>query len=188
MVKNLHGGTGTKSLARKHQNKQKGDHIRLPDCEEEQFAYVEKMLGNGMCEVFTNDNIRLIGHIRNKFRGRQKRHNTITKGMILLIGLRTWESTLKNCDILTIYDDNDIKQIKNKPDINIDNLIKMQLTTTFTDTSYDESSGFEFTNQEKDDEDDEVIEKNIIDALKDIEKLDVVKGKIIKIRIEELES
>ena len=34
----------------------------------------------------------------------------------------------------------------------------------------------------------EVIEKNIIDALKDIEKLDVVKGKIIKIRIEELES
>ena len=34
----------------------------------------------------------------------------------------------------------------------------------------------------------EVIEKNIIDALKDIEKLEVVKGKIIKIRIEELES
>ena len=31
-------------------------------------------------------------------------------------------------------------------------------------------------------------EKNIIDALKDIEKLDVVKGKIVKIRIEELES
>ena len=34
----------------------------------------------------------------------------------------------------------------------------------------------------------EVIEKNIIEALKDIEKLEVVKGKIIKIRIEELES
>uniref|UniRef100_A0A6C0FBZ3 S1-like domain-containing protein n=1 Tax=viral metagenome TaxID=1070528 RepID=A0A6C0FBZ3_9ZZZZ len=161
MVKNLHGGTGTKSLARKHQNKPKGDHIRLPECDEEQFAYVEKMLGNGMCEVFTNDNIRLIGHIRNKFRGRQKRHNTITKGMILLIGLRTWESTLKNCDILTIYDDNDIKQIKNKPDIKIENLIKMQLTSTFTDTSQDESSGFEFINQENDEEDDEVIEKNI---------------------------
>ena len=39
MVKNLHGGTGTKSLARKHQNKQKGDHIRLPDCEEEPVSY-----------------------------------------------------------------------------------------------------------------------------------------------------
>ena len=34
----------------------------------------------------------------------------------------------------------------------------------------------------------EVLEKNIIDALKDIENLDVVKGKIVKIRIEELDS
>lgn len=165
MVKNLHGGTGTKSLARKHQNKQKGDHIRLPECEEEQFAYVEKMLGNGMCEVFTNDNIRLIGHIRNKFRGRQKRHNTIAKGMILLIGLRTWESTLKNCDILTIYDDNDIKQIKNKPDIKIDNLIKMQLSSAFVQTERDEEDTLDFTNQQED-EDEEIVEKEIIPEFK----------------------
>jgi homoserine dehydrogenase len=34
----------------------------------------------------------------------------------------------------------------------------------------------------------EVLEKNIIDALKDIESLNVVKGKIVKIRIEELDS
>ena len=34
----------------------------------------------------------------------------------------------------------------------------------------------------------EVLEKNIIDALKDIENLEVVKGKIVKIRIEELDS
>ena len=34
----------------------------------------------------------------------------------------------------------------------------------------------------------EVLERNIVDALKDIENLDVVKGKIIKIRIEELDS
>ena len=34
----------------------------------------------------------------------------------------------------------------------------------------------------------EVLEKNIIDALQDIENLDVVKGKIVKIRIEELDS
>ena len=165
MVKNLHGGTGTKSLARKHQNKPKGDHIRLPECDEEQFAYVEKMLGNGMCEVFTNDNIRLIGHIRNKFRGRQKRHNTITKGMILLIGLRTWESTLKNCDILTIYDDNDIKQIKNKPDIKIDNLIKMQLSSAFVHTERDEEDTLEFTNQHEN-EDEEITEKEIIPEFK----------------------
>ena len=34
----------------------------------------------------------------------------------------------------------------------------------------------------------EVLEKNIVEALSSIEKLDVVKDKIVKIRIEELES
>ena len=149
MVKNLHGGTGTKSLARKHQTKAKNDHVRLPECIEEQFAYVDKMLGNGMCEVYTNDNTRLIGHIRNKFRGRQKRHNTIVTGAILLVGLRTWESTPKNCDILTIYDDNDIKQIKNKPDIAIDNLLKMQLSCNFVQAKSDDVNEISFENNEQ---------------------------------------
>jgi initiation factor 1A len=157
MVKNLHGGTGTKSLARKHQIKAKSDHVRLPECDEEQFAYVEKMLGNGMCEVYTNDNIRLIGHIRNKFRGRQKRHNTIIKGMILLVGLRTWESTAKNCDILTIYDDNDIKQIKNKPDVAIDNLLRMQLSDNFVQTKSEDVNEISFENNEQDDIEEEEI-------------------------------
>lgn len=157
MVKNLHGGTGTKSLARKHQAKTKSDHVRLPECEEELFAYVERMLGNGMCEVYTNDNIRLIGHIRNKFRGRQKRHNTIIKGMILLVGLRTWESTAKNCDILTLYDDNDIKQIKNKPDIAIDNLLRMQLSGNFVQTKSDDVNEVSFENNEQNDIEEEEI-------------------------------
>tara|TARA_B100000282_G_scaffold281614_1_gene243711 strand:- start:451 stop:987 length:537 start_codon:yes stop_codon:yes gene_type:complete len=161
MVKNLHGGTGTKSLARKHQVKHKSDHIRLPECEDEQFAYVEKMLGNGMCEVYTNDNLRLIGHIRNKFRGRQKRHNTITKGMILLVGLRTWESTSKNCDVLTIYDDNDIKQIKNKPDISIDNIIKMQSSNTFIVTSKKDEDDLEFTDAQDEEDEKETKNENI---------------------------
>ena len=152
MVKNLHGGTGTKSLARKHQSKGGSGHVRLPESEDEQFAYVEKMLGNGMCEVFTNDNKRLIGHIRNKFRGRQKRHNTIIKGMILLIGLRTWESVAKNCDILSIYDDNDMKQIKNKPDVHIDNLLKMQLSGNFVKAKSDDMDEITFESNEKEEE------------------------------------
>ena len=158
MVKNLHGGTGTKSLARKHQSKGRSEYVRLPESDEEIFAYVEKMLGNGMCEVFTNDNKRLIGHIRNKFRGRQKRHNTITKGMILLIGLRTWESISKNCDILSIYDDNDIKQIKNKPDVHIDNLLKMQLSGNFVKAKNDDVDEiiFESNEQQKEEEEDDI--------------------------------
>ena len=130
MVRNTTGGTKTKGLARKHQQKNSNSgHVRLPEGEEERFGYVSKMLGNGMCEIYiNNNNQRLIGHIRNKFRGRNKRHNLISSQMIVLVGLRTWESTLKNCDILCIYDDNEINQLKNRPGIGIDEVIKMQLT------------------------------------------------------------
>ena len=113
MVRNTTGGTRTKGLARKHQVR--GDSkLRLPDDELEQVACVTKMLGNGMCEIFTNKNERLIGHIRNKFRGRQKRHNMISTSAIVLVGLREWENPIKNCDILTIYDDSQVNQLKNK--------------------------------------------------------------------------
>lgn len=123
MVKNTKGGTGTKSLARKHQNNSATGKIRLPECELEVFAYVAKMYGNGMCEIITNDNTKLIGHIRNKFKGRHKRHNTIMINMIVLVGLREWESTPKNCDILYIYDDAHIKLIHDMPSYDISSLL-----------------------------------------------------------------
>ena len=126
MVRNIKGGTGTKGLARKHQKPSGNGHVRVPECDGEVFAYVSSMLGNGMCEIYLNSKNRLIGHIRNKFRGRQKRHNTIMRGMIVLIGLREWENPAKNCDILTIYEDNDIKQLKNNPNINIQDALDMQ--------------------------------------------------------------
>ena len=130
MVKNLKGGTGTKGLARKHQKTNNNGHVRVPECDGEVFAYVSSMLGNGMCEIYLNSKDRLIGHIRNKFRGRQKRHNTIMRGMIVLVGLREWENPAKNCDILTIYEDNDIKQLKNNPNIKIQDALDLQLANT----------------------------------------------------------
>jgi initiation factor 1A len=147
MVRNTTGGTKTKGLARKHQQKNTNSvHVRLPDGEEERFGYVSKMLGNGMCEIYISTNQRLIGHIRNKFRGRNKRHNLISSQMIVLVGLRTWESTLKNCDILCIYDDNEINQLKNRPGIGIDEIIKMQLTNNPSQVSGNTLEDDIFTN------------------------------------------
>jgi len=131
MVKNTTGGTGTKGLARKHQSR--GDNrLRLPECDLEQFAIVTKMLGNGMCEIYTNDNIRLIGHIRNKFRGKQKRNNMLSINSIVMIGLREWENPIKNCDILSIYENNQVEQLRNIPGIQISDLLKRQLSCVYT--------------------------------------------------------
>ena len=130
MVKNTTGGTGTKSLARKHQSGGNGG-LRLPECDLEKYGCITKMLGNGMCEIHTNDNTRLIGHIRNKFRGKQKRHNLLTVYSLVLVGLREWENPIKNCDILTLYDDSQVEQIKQIPNIKIDNVMQIRFAGTF---------------------------------------------------------
>lgn len=157
MVRNTTGGTRTKGLARKHQNK--GDSkLRLPDDELEQVACVTKMLGNGMCEIYTNKNERLIGHIRNKFRGRQKRHNMITTSAIVLIGLRAWENPIKNCDILTLYDDSQVNQLKNMPNIAIEHVLHLRHNLSNI-SQLNMKEEFDFTNE--DDEDTEEPQNTI---------------------------
>ena len=130
MVKNTTGGTGTKGLARKHQQSNSIERLRLPECELEQFACVTKMLGNGMCEIYTNNNVRLIGHIRNSFRGKNKRHNMVTPHSIVLVGLHEWEKIPKNCNIMVIYEPNQIEQLRNNPSVDINHVLRLQLSGT----------------------------------------------------------
>ena len=130
MVKNKTGGTGTKALARKNE-KSSSSRIRLAEDELEHYACVTKLFGNGMCEIYTNDNQKLIGHIRNKFRGKQKRHNLISLFSVVLVGLREWEKPAKNCDIMSIYDEMQIEQLKNMPGININHILHLRMSGTF---------------------------------------------------------
>lgn len=135
MVRNDKGGKGAKGLARKAVTGNRHDFLQLSSCSAEKYACVTKMFGNGMCEIITNDNLRLIGHIRSKFRGRQKRSNMITLFSIVLVGLHEWESVPKNCDILCIYDDIQMDQLKNLPQVNITNVLQIKLTNTTFATS-----------------------------------------------------
>ena len=123
MVKNTTGGTGAKSLARKNQVNDDDDHdagnFRMPTNDLEKIAIITKMLGNGMCEVYTNDDVRLIAHIRNKFRGKNKRHNLFAIHMFVIVGLREWENPPTNCDIISSF------SISNSfSPLSFDNLIK----------------------------------------------------------------
>jgi translation initiation factor IF-1 len=125
MVRNEKGGKGAKGLARKTQSSASSDKLRLSTCEFEQYACVTKIFGNAMCEIFTNDNVKLLCHIRNKFRGRQKRNNFISTHSIILVGLREWETPYKNCDLLFIYDDSHIEQLKHFPHVHIHHLLTL---------------------------------------------------------------
>jgi translation initiation factor IF-1 len=102
MVRNISGGTGTKALARKLT----GNHssvVPLPSNDLEKIAVVSKIHGSH-CDVLLEDGSSLICHIRNKFRGRNIRGNSISVGTFVLIGLREWESSTKNSDLLFVYD------------------------------------------------------------------------------------
>ena len=139
MVKNTTGGTGTKSIGRKHQTFNKHSTLRVSEDPLEIYGCVTKMLGNGMVEIRTDDDVKLLGHIRSKFRGRQKRHNIVSLLSIVLVGLRDFENPPKNCDIMCIYSDLDIDQLKEMPSVKIDNLVRLR-TNHFHSAGNNESN------------------------------------------------
>ncbi len=119
MVKNTNGGNKSKGLARKHNNNHQERSLRLSSCDLEVYGVVTKILGNGMFYVDTDEHKQLIGHIRNKFRGRSKRDNSIALASIVLIGFRDWEfPNFKNCDLLEVYDHNEINALNKIIDLN----------------------------------------------------------------------
>jgi translation initiation factor IF-1 len=125
MVKNTSGGTKTKGIARKHATAavSSGGALRVPTNPLEQIVIVSKMLGNGMCEVFNNDDVRFIAHIRNKFKGRHRRSNDISVNSFILVGLREWEKPCKNVDVIFVYDHFDSNALLSYPSINIHSLL-----------------------------------------------------------------
>ena len=104
MVRNISGGTGTKSLARKLTSNNSNREIPFPSDECEKIAIVSKIHGTHCDVVLVEDNATIICHIRNKFRGRNKRNNQISIGSYILVGLRSWQSSDKHSDLLFVYD------------------------------------------------------------------------------------
>jgi translation initiation factor IF-1 len=120
MVKNTTGGSKHKSMARKLVNAPVSNKIRFSEDEDECYAKVVKMLGNGMVHVnlvYKNDlHNNVVCHIRGKFRSRNKKNNLVTIGGTLLVGIRSWSSKLDACDLLCVYNDNQINSL-NLPSI-----------------------------------------------------------------------
>ena len=144
MVKNQHGGNRAKSFARKNEiSARTNQRLRLADEEGEVYACVTKLYGN-TCAISTIDGKKLIGHIRSKFSGRNKRGNIIGTNTIVLVGLREWESTPKNCDILEVYSANEVEQLKNIPKVQFERLYPYITNTDNTSAESEQDSGFTF--------------------------------------------
>ena len=114
MVKNAFGGSKSKSLARKHESSSTSHFIRMIQDPSEKFAIVQKIFGGSICQVFCDDLITRQAIIRGKFRGKGKRHNIISSGTLVLVGLRDFSHSLI-CDIIEVYSPNDFISISQKP-------------------------------------------------------------------------
>lgn len=127
MVRNVQGGSKSKSQGRKFSsNYVAKSAIRLSQDPLEQYACVIKVYGQGRCLIRTVDDAELQCVIRNKFRGRSKRNNVVGVSTVLLVGLREWEGpdNYKTCDVLEVYDAEDLNHLRSVPSTNVPRLDK----------------------------------------------------------------
>ena len=104
MVKNTKGGKGAKK--QKNSTSFESDPnktIIYKDNSNQQFyAQVEKVLGSSRYDVYCEDGVQRLAHMRGKLR-----RNRVQIGDILLIALREFQTDDKKCDIIHKYTDDE---------------------------------------------------------------------------------
>ena len=123
MVKNKKGGKGHKKFARKHLNiGGHRDKTRFPKVDGELFGIVTKVYGNGRFETMCNDGVSRLLILRNRFKQRNKRDNSVTLHGLVLVGLRDWEvldvKKKPKCDLLYVYSTGQYDEVKEHKDYN----------------------------------------------------------------------
>lgn len=176
MPKNLKGGSRHKKQAKKHNIVQSKSKLRLAKEDGEIYARVVSLYGNGMAEVICNDCVKRLLIIRRRFKGRNRRDNEVSIDKMLLVGLREWEviaeKKKEKVDLLYVYSNDDIEDIKNDGNLNMD------ILPDSLKIAINEDSGFDITNkrnwsQEYEKEQNDKKEKNIIDDAPDFDFDDI---------------
>jgi len=147
MVKNKVGGSRHKKLARKNV-RVTGQSIKIRYAGEgESYARVTRHFGQGNVEVQCNDGVLRLCIIRKKFRGRNKRDNNVKVDSMLLVGLREWEviaaKKKPKVDLLYVYNDSQLKRLKEAKGLNYDILPDKEKINTNQDM-------FDFSDEDDD--------------------------------------
>ena len=112
MVKNKKGGSGHKKMARKNVAPKGGYNKKLRKAVEEgeMYARVTAMLGGGHARIICADGKERTLVVRGKFRGRNKRDNTLKLNTFVLVGLQSvsfgaviQKGKLEKADLLEVY-------------------------------------------------------------------------------------
>ena len=133
----------------------------MSECEDEIYASVSKLYGNGRVSVTCNDNVERNCVIRKKFRGKNKsRGNELRIGTYVLVGRREFESGKEKevTDLLYVYSNDQVLKLKKMEEINNKFLSK-------NENNYEESYGVSGQNETYFDFTDEIKEEDMFPAM-----------------------
>lgn len=125
MVKNTGGGGNAKKQGRKFQNGGgKNTVLRKSEGKNELYAIVDKIFGNGI-NVYTCLGQSIWCRVPGKFKGRNKRSNFFEVGSWVLVGIYEWENEEepKSCELMCIYDRNEVEELMITPGTNVKLLV-----------------------------------------------------------------
>lgn len=164
MVKNKKGGKGHKKMARKNvKPKYYSRKLRTVREDGEMYARILNMSGGGHATILCADKKERTLVIRGKFKGRNKRDNTVRINSIVLVGLRSVSfgevvSSRKKekADLIFVYNEQDINEL-----MKIEEIYEILSDDMKQQNKEDEECGLEFTNYfEEEEEVKNTIEKS----------------------------
>jgi|UniRef100_A0A6C0C4I6 hypothetical protein len=124
MVKNKTGGNRNKKQARKNLTAPVSTRLRIPKEQGEILAKVIKINGGGVYDVLCEDKVTRLLVLRKKFKGRNKRDNSIQLNKLLLVGQRMWEvvhpKKKQKVDLLYVYSNSQISDLRQKVSVSGD--------------------------------------------------------------------
>ena len=172
MVKNKKGGSSHKKLARKNVAPKGGYQsrkLRKPVEHGEMFARITAIHGGGHAGILCTDGKNRTLVIRGKFRGRNKRDNTIKLDSIVLVALRSVTmgevvaaKKKEKADLIYVYSLNQLDELKEIPEV-----YKILGDNKKEQIKLDDESGFEFTNKIISNVDDTISSKGKKEPIKE---------------------
>jgi len=171
MVKNKKGGSNHKKMARKHVNPQNRTRkTRFVKDNDEMYGRIVKVEGGSNFEVLCNDNKRRLMVVRKKFKGRNKRDNSLRVGTMVMIGLRDWQvmssKKREKVDLLEVYKDSQLVELSKDKKINLDIFPIGEKEREETWGAFEMSDGFDELNEEEGKKLEENI-KNTMEIIKE---------------------
>lgn len=115
----------------------------------ELYAVALRIYGSGRAQVIGNDGMHRILEIRGKFKGRNRRHNEVKPGGLLLVADRAYtinpsgaKQQDRVCDLLCVYDPDETRTLRREGELQTS---MFKAATSKFDSHTDESIAFDDT-------------------------------------------